>query len=173
MTYGHIEGMDKPISRLILGTMLLSAAAICRYTCAMLDRFVSLGGNAIDTARTYGDGSERAVGNWLQLRGNRAEIVIVGKGRASRRSSARASAAMRSPPTWSRAWSHLQTDYIDLYLLHRDDPSVPVGEIVECAERAPPRRAHPCLWGVELDGGAPAGGQRLRAEPWTGPIRGE
>jgi aryl-alcohol dehydrogenase-like predicted oxidoreductase len=96
----------------------------------MLDYYVSLGGNAVDTAYHYGEEVESAIGQWMQLRGNRDQIVIVGKGahhgpcgpRVNRDAIAAELAA---------SLGRLRTDYIDLYLLHRDDPAVPVGEIVE------------------------------------------
>ena len=47
-------------------------------TCAMLDYFYEIGGTCLDTAHVYR--SERAVGQWLQLRGLRDEMVIIGKG---------------------------------------------------------------------------------------------
>src|SRR5205085_10065959 len=86
--------------------------------------------NAVDTAYHYGETIESATGQGRQLRGNRDQIVIVGKGahhgprgpRVNRDAIAADLAA---------SLARLQTDYIDLYLLHRDDPAVPVGEIVE------------------------------------------
>src|ERR687883_280587 len=129
MTYGHIPGIDKPVARLIMGSIALTSRDM-PFTCAMLDYYVSLGGNAVDTAYHYGEEVERAIGQWMQLRGNRDQTVIVGKGahhgprgpRVNRDAIASDLAA---------SLERLQTDYIDLYLLHRDDAAVPVGEIVE------------------------------------------
>ena len=62
MSFGHIEGVDKPLSRLILGTMMFSTRTLS-YNCAMLDHFVALGGTTLDTAHVYGSGDcERAAG---------------------------------------------------------------------------------------------------------------
>ena len=131
MKYGSIAGLQEPVSRLIMGTMIYSPDDM-PLTCAMLDSFVSLGGNTLDTAHVYGQGdAERAVGEWMRLRGNRAEIVIIGKGAHHDAQGPRVNpAAIASDLEESLAL--LGTDYIDLYLLHRDDPTVPVGEIVTC-----------------------------------------
>jgi aryl-alcohol dehydrogenase-like predicted oxidoreductase len=131
MKYGYIADFEKPISRLIMGTMIYSLADM-PLTCAMLDSFVSLGGNTLDTAHIYGQGhSERAVGEWMRLHGNRAEIVIIGKGAHHDAHGPRVNPAAIASDL-EESLRRLGTDYIDLYLLHRDDPTVPVGEIVTC-----------------------------------------
>ena len=136
MTYGRIAGVEKPISRLIMGSMMFAPQDL-PYSCAMLDSFVELGGNAIDTAHQYGRYSrgdaERAIGQWLALRGNREEMVIVTKGVREER----LGRGLRVNPAaitsdLADSLERLQTGYVDLYLLHRDDPSYPVDEIVEC-----------------------------------------
>jgi aryl-alcohol dehydrogenase-like predicted oxidoreductase len=131
MKYGYIAGLQKQISRLIMGTMIYAPGGM-PFTCAMLDYFVSLGGNTLDTAHVYGQGdSERAVGEWMRLRGNRADIVIIGKGAHHDAHGPRVNPAAIASDL-EESLQCLGTDYIDLYLLHRDDPTVPVGEIVTC-----------------------------------------
>lgn len=132
MIYAPIPGVDQPVSRLIMGSMIYSRREIAA-ACAMLDHFVSLGGNAIDTAHVYGGGeAERAVGEWMRLRGNRAEIVIVGKGAAPDGRGPRRVTPADIDADLAESLERLGTGYIDLYLLHRDDPDAPVGELVEC-----------------------------------------
>src|SRR3989442_6371327 len=78
--YGTIPGVDKKVSRLVMGSMVMSTD---RYenTCALLDRFVEAGGTAVDTARVYGRGSsEKAFRQWLKERGKRDEVVVIGQG---------------------------------------------------------------------------------------------
>ena len=72
----------RPVSRLVLGTLLVDPA--------VLDEWVRLGGNAIDTARVYGDGAaERDLGAWLASRPDvRDELVADHQGRAPRRRAA-------------------------------------------------------------------------------------
>jgi aryl-alcohol dehydrogenase-like predicted oxidoreductase len=131
MKYGSIAGLQKSVSQLIMGTMIYSPGDM-PLTCAMLDYFVSLGGNTLDTAHVYGQGdAERAVGEWMRLRGNRDKIVIIGKGAHPDAQGPRVNPAAIASDL-EESLQRLGTDYIDLYLLHRDDPAVPVGEIVTC-----------------------------------------
>lgn len=129
MKYSKIAGVDKPVSKIILGT---STPAFMRgENCnALLDCALSLGINAFDTARVYGR-AEKALGRWLAAPGVRERTVVISKcchpdifGR--RRVNAR---AMRAD--LKKSLSALGTDYIDIYLLHRDDLSVPAGTVVE------------------------------------------
>ena len=80
MQYATIEGVDKPVSRLVLGTMIISDQEGER-SFALLDATFELGGNTLDTAHGYGGGhSERGIGQWMAERGNREQVVIVTKG---------------------------------------------------------------------------------------------
>ena len=131
MQYARLAGIEKPLSRLVQGAEVVETwddAAAFR----LLDEVYERGCRVLDTAHIYGDGAnERQVGRWLKARGNRAELVILTKGAhhsAERR---------RVTPSDITADLHdslarLQTDHVDLYLLHRDDPSQPVGPLVEC-----------------------------------------
>jgi aryl-alcohol dehydrogenase-like predicted oxidoreductase len=130
MLYGHLSGIDKPISRLVLGTVAFEHELTESEAWALLDAFAELGGTAIDTGRHYGDPTERAIGRWLRERDNRHDVVLVGKGghpKAGRNRITRKDIA----GDLERSLELLQTDSIDLLLLHRDDPSVPAGEVVE------------------------------------------
>lgn len=130
MLYGHIPNVAQPISRLIMGTMVASPDKP-DYVTELFDHFVSLGGNCFDTARVYGGGgSEKAVGDWLTKRGKREEIVLIGKGAHHGAEGDRVNAQAIAEDI-ETTLGLLQTDFIDLYLLHRDDPKVPVGPIVE------------------------------------------
>lgn len=130
MHYSTIPGIAKPVSRLILGTMIISAQEKER-SFALLDAVLALGGNALDTAHVYAGGnSERGIGQWMQARGNRDQVVIISKGchhNADRKRVTPFDIAADLHDSLAR----LQTDYVDVYLLHRDDPSLPVGPIVE------------------------------------------
>ena len=80
MLYSNIPGIDKPVSRLVLGTMWIDTKNL-DDAFPVLDAFHAAGGNCLDTAHLYGDGdNERAVGQWINERGLRDEIVILGKG---------------------------------------------------------------------------------------------
>ncbi|MHB0875040.1 MAG: aldo/keto reductase [Anaerolineae bacterium] len=124
MTYGQVAGIDMPLSRLVIGSMVLSRADIA-FACALLDDFVELGGNCIDTAYVYN--SEGIVGRWLKLRDNRAQVAVIAKG---------AHTPNCYPEGLTRelltTLERFQSDYVDLYFMHRDNPEIPVGEFVEC-----------------------------------------
>lgn len=130
MEYGSVVGVGQPVSRVVLGTMIVSAQEPER-SYALLDAALEGGCNTFDTAHGYGGGnSERGIGQWMKGRGNRDQVVVLSKGchhNADRRRVTPYDLASDLYDSLAR----LQTDYIDLYLLHRDDPSVPVGPIVE------------------------------------------
>jgi aryl-alcohol dehydrogenase-like predicted oxidoreductase len=98
---------------------------------AVLDAYAASGGNFIDTADVYsawvpghsGGESETIIGRWLAARGNRDSMVIatkVGHGRDLRREAILEGA--------ERSLERLQTDHIDLYYAHNDDPDTPFEE---------------------------------------------
>lgn len=130
MQYRTIPGSTKPVARLILGTMIISSQEQER-SFALLDAVFAMGGNALDTAHGYAGGnSERGIGQWMKARGNREQVVIITKGchhNADRKRVTPFDLAADLHDSLAR----LQTDYVDVYLLHRDDPSLPVGPIVE------------------------------------------
>ena len=98
----------------------------------VLDAFVDAGLNFIDTADVYsvwvpghhGGESETIIGNWLKRGTPRNEVVIatkVGMEMAADRKGLSAAHIARSA---EQSLRRLQTDHIDLYFAHRDDPSV-------------------------------------------------
>lgn len=107
----------------------------------VLDAFVAGGGNFIDTADSYsvwvpgnvGGESETILGDWMRRRGNRNAIVMatkVGghpefKGLAPKTIARAADASLR----------RLQSEYIDLYYAHHDDPDIPVADIAGAFDR--------------------------------------
>ncbi|MCU1524958.1 MAG: oxidoreductase [Microbacteriaceae bacterium] len=124
MLYGEIAGVNKRMSRLILGC---DNQRTLPHASAMFDDFVERGGNAFDTGYVYGGGlMERLFGQWVTNRGIRDDVVIVGKG---------AHTPHCDPESLSRqlleSLDRLQTDHVDLYLMHRDNPAIPVGEFVD------------------------------------------
>jgi aryl-alcohol dehydrogenase-like predicted oxidoreductase len=127
MTYGSVPGIDPPISRLIMGTMVCSPSNM-PYVHELLDHFVSVGGNCLDTARVYG--TEGAIGQWFSDRGRRDDIVLIAKGVHHDANGPRVH-PQGIAEDLAASLDLLQTDFIDLYLLHRDDPQYPVGPIVE------------------------------------------
>lgn len=130
MDYGQIPGVSKPVARLIQGTIMISLAARER-SFRLLDEVFAAGGTTFDTAHVYGRGdTERTLGQWVNERGVREQVVIVTKGAHPSEDRQRVTPFDISSDLFD-SLARLKTDYIDLYLLHRDDPGVPVGPIVE------------------------------------------
>ena len=130
MEYGRIVGLDKPASRLVLGTMIISSKEPER-SFALLDAALEQGGNTFDTAHVYGGGySERGLGEWMTARGNREQVVLLSKGCHHNMDRKRVTPEDLAVDLYD-SLARLQTDCIDIYMLHRDDPAVPVRPIVE------------------------------------------
>lgn len=78
--YGEVRGVDKPISRLVQGTVMIGLGEAER-SFELLDEVRDLGCTAFDTAHHYGTGdSERTFGRWMEDRGPREDLVVIGKG---------------------------------------------------------------------------------------------
>lgn len=126
-----IPGVEKQISQLILGTMMYSPGDY-DHSIQMLDTFFNEGGNALDTAHIYGGGnSEKLIGLWMQEHGNRDEVFLIDKG-----GHPTGGIPNRVSPEFIKQdldenLIRLQTDYIDLYMLHRDDLEMPVKIIID------------------------------------------
>lgn len=140
MQHRTLPGTTLTVSPLCLGTNQFGTTLDDARSAEMLDAFVALGGNFIDTARSYGDwiptapraASEHAIGRWL--RGVRRDsVVLATKGCEF---DYRAGYDLRVTPEQLRedllaSLEALGTDHVDLYWLHRDDPSRPVEVIVD------------------------------------------
>ena len=122
------------VGRLALGAMLMGQDTPVAEAHEMLDRFLDGGGNLIDTADTYGDGtSERTLAPWLAR--HRDEVVVAtkvrfsvsdpgGSGLAPQRIRAACDASLR----------RLGIDVIDLYQVHAPDADVPIEETLEALD---------------------------------------
>lgn len=129
MEYSEIKYIEKPISRIFFGTCipLMTKGG---DACDLLDHAFKLGITAFDTARCYGK-AENSLGAWLKKRNNRDKVVIQTKGGINGfmwRSRIKESCIRYD---LKKSLAALGTDYADIYLLHRDNVKVPVGDIVE------------------------------------------
>ena len=130
MEYGKIAGVEKPISRLVQGTIPLSEADQSG-SFALLDAVYALGCRTFDTAYSYGAGEkERVLSAWLADRGVRDEVVILGKGAHPEGGRARVTPEDITNDL-NESLRRLHTEQIEIYVLHRDNPDLPVGPIVE------------------------------------------
>lgn len=131
MPYGYIPEIDKPVSRIIQGTTMIGSDLDEAQSFALLDQVYELGCNTLDTAHVYSDGnSERVIGRWLQARNLRNEIIIITKG-AAHSEDRRRLTPFDIASDLHDSLARLKTNYVDLYLLHRDDPDMPVEPIVD------------------------------------------
>lgn len=131
MKYGKIPGIEKKISLIGQGCMMLKDGDAQAESDRMLDLAWESGINLYDHSEIYGGGAcERAFGNWLGRRGLREHVVILDKGCHHR------GPEMRVNPQQIRtdvglSLERLGTDHIDLWLFHRDDLAEPVGPLME------------------------------------------
>lgn len=131
MRYGEIPGVNKPVARVVQGSTMIGSDLDEAKSFALLDQVYELGCNTIDTAHVYSNGnSERLIGRWMQARGLRDNIVIITKG-AAHTEDRRRMTPFDIESELHDSLARLKTDYIDLYLLHRDDPDVPFEPIVD------------------------------------------
>ncbi|RWN35631.1 MAG: oxidoreductase [Mesorhizobium sp.] len=123
-----IPGLSKPASVVALGFedfRTFSSGSI------LLDAFFEAGGNLFDTGYVYGGGyTEKLLGEWLKNRDVRAQSVVIAKG---------AHSPLCYPDVIGKqldqSLERLQTDHVDVYFMHRDNPDVPVGEFVDAMDR--------------------------------------
>ncbi|MBQ6595763.1 MAG: aldo/keto reductase [Clostridia bacterium] len=145
MLYQSIPNVDKPVSRLVFGTATPKLFAAFRSVYgdapdfeerrqaafSLLDDMYAEGVNCFDCADHYG---EEPLGEWMEARGLRDRVVILTKGAHHNR--------------WRRrvtdfdilhdahdSLAKMKTDHLDIYMLHRDDPSVPVAPLVDTLNR--------------------------------------
>lgn len=124
MRYDELPGLGKRMSRLVMGCDNQPDLA---HASALFDHFVEQGGTAFDTAWIYGRGEmERRFGRWVRNRGIRDDVVVIAKG---------AHTPFCDPESLTRqlheSLERQGTDYADVYLMHRDNLEVPVGEFVD------------------------------------------
>src|SRR5579884_1577962 len=126
-----------------LGRTGLSVSAICfggnvfgwtideQRSFTVLDAFIDGGGNFIDTADVYGQGtSESILGRWMSSRKNRERIILATKlgFKMGDDSNAHGLSRRYILQEVEASLKRLQTDYIDLYQAHGDDPGAPLTE---------------------------------------------
>ena len=131
MRYSEIPGVNKPVARLIQGSTMFGSDLDEAESCSLLDQVYELGCNTIDTAHVYSGGdSERIIGRWMQERDLREKGMIITKGAAHSKDRRRMT-PFDIAADLHDSLARLKTDYIDLYLLHRDDPDLPFEPIID------------------------------------------
>jgi len=105
----------------------------------LLDQFSEAGFNFIDTADMYsnwkpgnvGGESETIIGNWLKRKGNREAVVIATKLGKPMGEGKKGLSPAYIKEAVEASLKRLQTDYIDLYQAHDDDPDTPIAETLD------------------------------------------
>jgi len=134
MEFVNLGSSGLKVSRLCLGTMTFGREADEPTSFQLMDRFVDLGGNFIDTADIYSAGaSEEIVGRWLKKRGMRDKIILATKvyGVTGPGPNDGGLSRLHIQQAVEASLKRLQTDVIDLYQIHRWDPSTPIEETLE------------------------------------------
>ena len=133
MVYGTIPGVARPVPRIFFGTAVWPLLA-GENPDGLLDGVFARGIDAFDCARSYGR-AEEMLGSWMRRRGNREQVTVLSKCGDIRNGVVKVDRAVITEQL-ETSLATLQTDYIDIYLLHRDDPDTPVGEIISTLNRA-------------------------------------
>ena len=122
---------------LCLGGNVFGFSADVKNSEAVLDYFSDNGGNFVDTADMYsqwapghvGGESETIIGNWMKRRGNRSSMIIASKvAKLDTRPGLKPANIIAACDDSLR---RLQTDYIDLYYAHQDDPDTPIEDTLK------------------------------------------
>ena len=129
----YSDGFGKNSSKILLGTAYFGENISEAESFEIMDTYVSMGGNHIDTARLYADGeAERIIGRWFKSR-KPENIHVSTKGAFPRWETPHISrlseAEIRSD--LEESLTHLGFDCIDFYWLHKDDENLDSGEIIE------------------------------------------
>jgi len=130
VNYRHLGKTGLRVSELCLGTMTFGWGTDQEPSHQMLDRFVELGGNFVDTANIYAEGmSETIIGRWLKGK-PRDSLVIATKVRFATAEGPNRVGLSRKHilAEVEASLRRLQTDYIDLYQVHCWDGSTPLEE---------------------------------------------
>ena len=126
---GWIPGLETPVSRLFFGTAAAPVSTDEPAAGELLDTVLSLGVNAFDCARSYGR-AEYALGRWMESRNCRDRVVVLSKCGDIRDGIVSVNRRVIGDQL-AQSLEALRTDRIDIYLLHRHDPSTPVEEIID------------------------------------------
>lgn len=154
MIYREIPALKRQASAICLGTGGFGSSLSEEESFAMLDAFVDMGGNFLDTARVYGDLpnnrlglSEQVIGRWLRARGNREKIVLGTKGAHPPLADMHVGRLDRQSlqSDLQQSLDALGVEAVDVYYLHRDDERREVGEIIDALNEFVQRGQVRCL----------------------------
>ena len=140
MKYALLPVANARVSSVALGTAAFGSVLDKQLSFRLLDSYVAAGGTFIDTAHVYADWlggerslSEKTIGSWLRERGGSKGILVATKGGHPDMATVLEPRLAREEiiQDLDESLKLLGLERIDLYYLHRDNPSRPVGEIME------------------------------------------
>jgi aryl-alcohol dehydrogenase-like predicted oxidoreductase len=144
MNYRKLGRTGLKVSPLCLGTMQWGWTADEEAAFKVMDAFVEVGGNFLDTADIYsnwvkgnpGGISEEIIGRWMKARGNRNRLVLATKlrGPMGRGPNDQGLSRKHVIEAAEASLLRLQTDYIDLYQTHYPDDTTPIEETLRAFE---------------------------------------
>ena len=139
-----LNGFQFSMPAITLGTVWFGSKISAHTATEILNAYVDLGGNWIDTARVYGPqlfpertkmpddlDSEEVIGRWMEARNNRQDLTIITKGGFPDVPSGKARLSEECiSGDLESSLDKLRTKYADIYFVHKDDESIPVEEIM-------------------------------------------
>ena len=129
------------VSNVALGAMDFGTTTSKENAFAVLDAYLDLGGNFVDTSNNYahwqgtGDESETLLGAYFASRKCRDRVVLATKVGFDRHGQGQGLKKEQIEYWIDESLRKLQTDYIDLYYAHTDDPTTPLEETMEAFHR--------------------------------------
>lgn len=134
---------DLEIAPLIFGGNVFGWTVNEEDSFQLLDHFFESGFNCVDTSNSYshwipgnkGGESETIIGNWLKKSNKRDKLVLITKVGWEISESEKGLSKDYIIKEVENSLKRLQTDYIDLYMSHKDDPNTPVQETLEAYDQ--------------------------------------
>lgn len=129
------------VSPVALGAMDFGTTTSKEAAFAVLDAYLDMGGNFVDTSNNYahwngtGDESETLLGEYFQSRKCRDRVVLATKVGFDRHGKGQGLKREQIEYWIDESLRKLKTDYIDLYYAHTDDPTTPLEETMEAFHR--------------------------------------
>ena len=129
------------VSNVALGAMDFGTTTSKEKAFAVLDAYLDMGGSFIDTSNNYahwqgtGDESETLLGQYFSSRKCRDRVVLATKVGFDRHGSGQGLKKEQIEYWIDESLRKLQTDHIDLYYAHTDDPTTPLEETMEAFHR--------------------------------------
>jgi aryl-alcohol dehydrogenase-like predicted oxidoreductase len=137
MEYRPLGRTGMKVSNLCLGCMMFGGKTNPTDSYDIIDRALDAGINFLDTANVYSIGrSEEATGEALKRNGKRHDIVLATKvhGKMGEGVNDLGNSRRHIIEQCEQSLRRLQTDYIDLYQIHRPQPDIPIDETLRALD---------------------------------------